>query len=75
MCILCWLKGKLFFRKPYILRLYKWNKSGTTAYCSKEQFVKVFAGYNVVHDVDKNIIYAPFHVGENTVMVIRDDKD
>lgn len=75
MLFLSWLKDKIFNRKPYLLKLYKWNKSGTTAYCDKEQFSKVFKGYNVIHDLDKNIVYAPFHVGENIVMVIRDDKD
>jgi len=59
-------------KKPYILRLYKWNKTRTSAYCSKEQFNKVFSGYNVIYDVDNDVIYAPFHVGENSIIVIRD---
>ena len=73
MCFFSWLKSKLLYREPYILRLYNWNSTGTTAHCGKEQFDKVFAGYNVVHDIDKNIVYAPFHIGESTVIVIRDD--
>lgn len=74
MSILSRLKSKLLNRRPYMFKLYNWSKSGTTAYCSKEQFEEVFAGYNVVYDLDKGIVYAPFHVGETTVMVIRDDK-
>jgi len=75
MYVLSFIKRKILKRKPYILKLYNWNKSNTTAYCSKEQFSEVFAGYNVVHDIDKNIVYAPFHIGENTVIVVRDDKE
>jgi len=61
------------FKKPTLVRLYNWNSTRTEAYCSGEQFDRVFAGCNVIHDLDKHVIYSPLAVGHDFVIVFRDD--
>lgn len=61
--------------KPHILKLYNWNRTLTEAHTTKEDFDSTFAGYNVVYDVDNGKVFAPFVIGDRTVMVVRDDKN
>lgn len=63
-----------FKKKPHILKLYGWNSTKTEAHTSSKDFDITFAGYNVIQDLDTGKIFAPFHIGERTVMIIRDDK-
>ena len=72
MYVLSYIKGKILKRKPYILKLYNWNSTRTSAHCSSKDFDKVFSGFNCIYDADKDITFAPFHVGDLFITVIRD---